>query len=188
MQDVRNELGVKSVILKVEKCVLERIGHVMRMEDDRTVKAVTHGWLEDLENHEKRPGRKTHKVNYWKRIEKKEGMDWTDIGRLTEDRKIWKASVRERIDHLEEWEKRLAHNNTKPQQERNQRKVDYDNFICVINGCEKNWRSKAGLVNHRRRMHQISKEKVTFKCDVCNTAFKTKCNLVNTCLGGVAVP
>ena len=47
MQDVRNELGVKSVRWKIEKRVLERIGHVMRMEDDRTTKAVVLGWMED---------------------------------------------------------------------------------------------------------------------------------------------
>ena len=87
-QDVQNELGVKSVRLKVEKRVLKRMGHIMRMEDDRTVKAVTLGRLEDLENHEKRPGRKAKKVNYWKRKVKETDMDWTDIGRLLEDRKI----------------------------------------------------------------------------------------------------
>ena len=61
-QDVQNELGVKSVRLKVEKRVLKRMRHLMRMEDDRTVKAVTLGRLEDLENHEKRPGRKAKKL------------------------------------------------------------------------------------------------------------------------------
>jgi hypothetical protein len=39
MFDVRKELGVKSVRSKVEKRSLERIGHMMR--------------LEDLENHDK---------------------------------------------------------------------------------------------------------------------------------------
>ena len=188
MQNVRNELGVKSVRLKLEKRVLERIGHVMRMEDDRTVKAVTLGWLEDLENHEKRPGKKAKTVNYWKRIVKEAGMDWTDIARLTEDRKIWKASVRERIEHLEKWERRNANDNTEPQLERNQRVVE-ESFICDIDGCDKVCRSKAGLVNHRRRIHQISREKVTFKCDACNSIFNTKGNLVNHmggCGGAVA--
>ena len=63
--------------------MLERIGHIMRMEDDRTVKAVTLGWLEDLENHEKRPGRKEKTVNYWKRKVKETNMDWPDISRLS---------------------------------------------------------------------------------------------------------
>ena len=45
MQDVRSELGVKSIILKIEKCCLERLDHLMRMDDDRLVKAVTLGLL-----------------------------------------------------------------------------------------------------------------------------------------------
>ena len=189
MQNIRNELGVKTVRLKVEKRVLERIGHVMRMDDDRTVKAVTLGWLEDLENHEKRPGKKVKTVIYWKKIVKEAGMDWTDIARLTEDRKLWKASVRERIEHLEKWERRNALNNTEPQLDRNQRVGQEDIFICDIDGCGKICRAKAGLVTHRRRIHQISKEKVTFKCDLCNVNFKNKCNLVNHvggCGGAVA--
>ena len=38
----------------------------MRMDDDRQVKAVTLGWLEDLENHEKRPGKNRKTMLYWK--------------------------------------------------------------------------------------------------------------------------
>ena len=44
MFDVRRSLGVKSVSVKVEKRVLERIGHVMRMGNERLTKAVVLGW------------------------------------------------------------------------------------------------------------------------------------------------
>ena len=44
MFDVRRSLGVKSVGIKVEKRVLERIGHVMRMGNERLTKAVVLGW------------------------------------------------------------------------------------------------------------------------------------------------
>ena len=189
MQDVRNELGVKTVRYKVEKRVLERVGHVMRMEDTRTVKAVTLGWLEDLESHEKKRGRKAKTVIYWKRIIREAGFDWTDIGRLTEERKKWKASIRERMKHLESWERRLAHRNTEERGERNNVPEQPNNFICDFEECGKVCRSKTGLVNHRKRMHQISREKVTFKCDNCNTVFQTECNLVNHrggCGGAVA--
>ena len=43
MADVRRELGVRRLRWKIEKRVLERIGHVMRMEDDRMTKAVVCG-------------------------------------------------------------------------------------------------------------------------------------------------
>ena len=48
MFDVRAELGVKSIRWKIEKKVLERIGHVMRMGDDRMTKACVLGWMEAL--------------------------------------------------------------------------------------------------------------------------------------------
>ena len=189
MQDIRNDLNIKTVRWKVEKRVLERIGHIMRMDDNRTVKAVTLGWLEDLEDHGKRPGKKDKTVIYWKKIVKEAGLDWTDINRLTADRKCWKATVRERMDHLESWERRYANGNTEPRMERNQRTTQDDNFICDIDGCDKICRSKAGLVNHRRRIHQISSEKVIFKCNLCNLEFRAEANLVNHrggCGGAVA--
>ena len=54
MQDVRSAIGVKSVRWKIEKRVLERIGHVVRMENDRLVKAFVFGWYEGLEGLDKR--------------------------------------------------------------------------------------------------------------------------------------
>ena len=45
MVDVRRTLGVKSLRMKIEKRVLERIGHVMQMDDGRTVKAAVLGWV-----------------------------------------------------------------------------------------------------------------------------------------------
>ena len=52
MTDVWKDLGVKSIRWKIEKRVLERIGHVMRMEDDRMTKAVTLGWMKELEKYD----------------------------------------------------------------------------------------------------------------------------------------
>ena len=49
MFDVRRELGVASVRWKVEKRILERIGHVMRMDDSQMTKQ----WMEKLEKIDK---------------------------------------------------------------------------------------------------------------------------------------
>ena len=108
MQDVRNELGVKSVRLRVriEKRCLERIGHIMRLEDTKMVKAVTLGWMEELENLPNMPGKKRKTLMYWKKLLKEDGIDKTRIGKLTSNRKEWKLLVRERIKHLEKWEER----------------------------------------------------------------------------------
>ena len=51
------------------------------------MKIATLGWLEELEEHEKRPGKKRKTVLYWKRLLKEAGIDWTKIGMLTKDRK-----------------------------------------------------------------------------------------------------
>ena len=64
MQDVCNELGIKSLRLKIEKRVLQRIGHIMRMDDSRLVKNVTLGWMEDFERYDKIQERKRKTMLY----------------------------------------------------------------------------------------------------------------------------
>ena len=48
MKDVRMCLGVKNIIWKIEKRVLERIGYAVRMEINRMTKdkAMVFGWFE----------------------------------------------------------------------------------------------------------------------------------------------
>ena len=62
--DIRKELGVMSIRWKIEKQVLERIGHVMRMEDGRMVKAVVLGWVEQLERWGRATGGRRKTVLY----------------------------------------------------------------------------------------------------------------------------
>ena len=78
---------MKRVRWKIEKRVYERIGHVMRMDDDRLVKAVILGWYEGLEGESKIAGQKRKTVLYWKKLLRKAGVDWMDIERRTRDRK-----------------------------------------------------------------------------------------------------
>ena len=103
MQDARCCLGVKSVRLKVEKRVLERIGHVIRMGNDRLVKAMVLGWYEGLEGKDKMRGRKRKTVLHWKKLLNEMGVDWTDVERVCADRDSWKAWVRVRVSHIEKW-------------------------------------------------------------------------------------
>ena len=179
MQDVRNDLKIKSLRWKVEKRVLERMGHVCRMEDERMVKAVTFGWMEDLEDLPKVPGRKRKTFLYWRKIVKEAGLDPTKMAELTSDRKGWKAKVKTRMKHLEKWEKNAGHRIPEEQGERNQRVVEEDIFRCTWDGCGKICKSKAGLTTHKSRIHQVSRQKVIFKCDLCEENFKAKANLEN---------
>ena len=129
----------------------------MRMEDDRHVEAAVLGWIEDLERYEKRPGKKRKTVLYCERLLKEAGMDTTRINQLTKERKEWKSLVNQRVRHLEEWEKEAGH---KAEGERGDRNVRSDNndLTCDVEGCGKVCKSKAGVTNHRKRTHEISKE------------------------------
>ena len=188
MQDVRNELGVKSVRLKIEKRVLERIGHVIRMKDNRLVKAATLGWLEDLESRAKLPGRKRKTMLYWKLLIKEAGVDYTKIGQIASDRKVWKQKVKTRTEHLEKWERSCGKRSTEERGERN-------NFVprneeslnCGYEGCGMIFLSKSALTIHTKRIHEVSEDKVRFVCEDCEATFEIKSALImhsRTC-GGV---
>ena len=178
MQDVRSELGVKSIRLKVEKRCLERLGHLMRMEDDRIVKSVTLGWMEQLEDLPKVPGKKRKTVLFYKKLVKEAGWDYTKISTLTE-RKTWKRLVKARMKHLDKWEKQLGNKNQEERIERNITRTEDESLICDFEGCGKVCLSKAGLAVHAKRLHYISSQKVTFTCDKCNQVFQQEANLWN---------
>ncbi len=97
---------------------------------------------------------------------------------LTRDRKAWKSTVRSRAEHLQEWEGKAGHRVNEVRGERNTRHVD-DDFICDWEGCGKVCKSKAGLTNHRKRIHEISSQKVMFNCQRCGETFKSEANLKN---------
>ena len=167
--------------------MLERIGHVMRMGDDRVVKAVVLGWVEQLERWEGAPRGRRKTVLYWKRLLREAGIDPTKIGQLSADRRIWKGRVRERMDHLRKWEWSMGHKWTGAAMERNVPKEDVTEFVFVCDVCGKVCKSKAGVTIHRKRMHEVSSLKKTFKCDACDKVFKQEANLKNhmkICMGG----
>ena len=178
MQDVRNTLGIKSIRSKIEKRVLQRIGHVFRLEDSSLVKNVTLGWLKDLESVPKNPGKKRKTVLYWRRLLREAGIDYTKIHSLTRDRKAWRMLVNERVRYIQEWEKRAAH--SFEGQERGTRHFIPENEeIFQCEHCDKICRTKAGLVVHTKKLHETSSLKKTFECDSCKEVFQAHGNLQN---------
>ena len=83
----------------------------MRMKDKSLAKVAVLGWYKKLERASKSPDKKRKTVFDWKRILSKAGIDWiwTDFGRLATDRSGWKKLVKERMDHLDVYERQLAH-------------------------------------------------------------------------------
>lgn len=179
MQDIRNELGIKSVRYKIEKRVLERIGHVCRMKDERLVKAVTLGWMRELEGLDKVPGKKRKTLLYWMKLLREAGIDHTRIDELTADRKAWKATVMTRMKHLEDWERKGAKSWQGERGERNKVRERETGamFRCEI--CNQLCKSKGGLGAHKFRKHNISSLKKVFKCDECAEEFTQEANLKN---------
>ena len=84
-------------------------------------------------------------------------IDWTDVGRLASDRSGWKKLVKERMDHLDVYERQLGHGYVWGDGEerlvRNERRVNED-LRCRYEGCERLCRSRAGLVRHESMMHR----------------------------------
>ena len=102
MQDVRNILGVRSLRVKIEKKCLQRIGHVLRMENTRQTKAAILGWMKKLEAYRKTPGRKRKTLLYWKGLLREARVDWTKAGEIAQDRDGWRTMVHDRVEHLAE--------------------------------------------------------------------------------------
>ena len=118
---------------------------------------------------------------------KEAGMDPTNVGSLTKDRKEWKRLVMKRMEHLEKYERSRGHKWTGGGVRRNQTREEEVVFICAV--CGKSCKSKGGLVNHRRRMHERSELKKTFECKRCKLVFVQQSNLLNhakICGGAVA--
>ena len=61
--------------------------------------------------------------------------------------------------------------------ERNQTREKEIIFICEV--CSKVCKSKGGLTNHRRTMHEKSKLRKTFSCHRCGNVLGSDANLTN---------
>ena len=90
---VRKTLAVGSLEMKIEKRTLERIGHMLRMKNDRIVKQIALGWPVILEDQRKH--RQTTTDYYRKTIERA-GMDYECFEDLVMNRNKWRNIVKER--------------------------------------------------------------------------------------------
>ena len=188
MVDVRRELGVKSLRWKIEKRCLERIGHVLRMDDSRMVKAVVLGWMDKLEEWPKCKGRARKTILYWRKLVREAGWDLTKIAGYACERGEWKSMIKERMEHLEQFEWSAGRKWDGGVVQRNKDVQEDVELECGF--CGKRCRSKAGLTIHRKRMHEESVVKKKFECN-CGKVFKQEANLKNhrrRCGGAVEAP
>ena len=173
-------MGVKTIRWHIENRSLERIGHVLRMKDERSTKAAVQGWLESLESRPKTKGKKRKTIPYWKKFLKKAGIEWTRAGGLAAGTEQWSSKVMERMQHLEEWERgRGNKNRNDPPVERNPGYEETDPLKCRWEGCGKICKIKEGLAIHIRRMHYAAKANLEFKCGACGMKFKSENTMIN---------
>ena len=178
MQDIRNEMDMKTIGEKIEKRVWARMGHIFRMGEDRITKAVTLGWLEELEGLGKCPGRKRKTVRYWRKIVEEAGIDWTKVGVLSADRDGWRKMTEERMEHLEKYERSKGNLRTGEEIERNiVRERTEEDLVCSWEGCGKRCKSRGGLKIHQKRMHEEAR--FEFTCEACGEIFKSENTMIN---------
>ena len=85
---------------------------------DRPTKAAVFGWLTNLEKHPKRRGKST-KTIFRKKLISKAGWDWKNVDDKAKDRPLWKKLVKERMSHLETWERKKGNEGPTTTMERN---------------------------------------------------------------------
>ena len=168
MQDVRNELDVKTIRSKIEKSHLVRIGHIARMSDERLVKQATMGWIRRMETGRKPRKRKITTLMYWHRLLKEANIEAHEVERIAMDRAKWKNVVKDRMRHIEQFEKQqghqyIRHENEEHIERRSQYEAQNDNK-CKYEGCGRTFRTKAGLVIHQKRLHRTMENATTFRC------------------------
>ena len=183
MQDVRNELDVMTIRSKLEKSHLERIGHIARMSDERLVKQTTMGWIRRLETGKKPRKRKMTTLSYWHKLLKEANIETHDVERIAMDRAKWKNMVKNRMRHIEQFEKQQGYQYRRQEDEelierRSQYEIQNTNK-CKYEGCCRTFRTKAGLVIHQKRLHRTIETATTFRCHKCNSEFRQEATLKN---------
>ena len=180
MYDIRAKLRIKSVKSKIEKRVLERIGHVLRMESHRTVRNITTGWIQKVEGMKKASarGRCTHE--YWRKLVKEAGWNITTLELLARDRAKYKEKVGSRMAKIYQWEaqqEKASRADVGISNPSNRKEEQNTSLECPI--CQKQCKSKAGLAIHTKRMHKNTNECVEFSCGMCGKKFQQKSNFLN---------
>ena len=183
MQDVRNESDVMTIRSKIEKSHLIKIGHIARMSDERLVKEKMMGWIRRMEMGRKPRKKKMTTLTYWHKLLKEGNIETHEVERIAMDRTKWRNVVKDRMRHLEQFEKQLGHQYRRYEdEERIERRSQYEiqnENKCRYKGCGRTFRTKAGLVIHQKRLHRTMENATTFRCQKCNNEFRQEAPLQN---------
>ena len=104
MFGIRQMLGIESLRAKIERRSLQRMGHVLRIPNDRLTKRVCLGWY-------RREGRRTGKlttIHYWRKLVREADLDPDNVEMHARDRNRWKNQIKIRMEQMREWEEQMA--------------------------------------------------------------------------------
>ena len=104
MFGVRKVLNVTSLRSKIEKRSLQRIGHILRMDNSRTTKQATLGWYQ--KEGIRRAQQST--VQFWRKIIEEAGVDSDNVEIYVWDRKKWRNLIDGRMKKIRQWDMHVA--------------------------------------------------------------------------------
>ena len=180
MWGVRRELEVRSMQAKIEERALRRMGHVLRMDNNRPTKQITLGWytppVTPILERKARHGT----IEYWRKLLREAGLDADSVEHLVCDKGKWRKIIHERKMYIKEWEECQAeyHGNQHSQMKRSQASVEKQrSVVCQWTGCGKVLKSITGRKNHEK-IHRINRKQEKI-CEWCHTTLREGTSLTS---------
>ena len=96
MFGIRQMLRIEPLRAKIERRSLQRMGHVLRMPNDRLTKKVCFGWY-------RREGRRIGKqttIHYWRKLVHEAGLGLDNVEMYARDRNRWKNQIKIRMEQM----------------------------------------------------------------------------------------
>ena len=191
ISDIMNQLQVSLIRTKVEVAHHTRMGHILRLLDNSLVKQALLGWLTTLEDKVKSKKKTLMTIPYWRRLIKEAGMEVDMIEQLTSNRLNWKAKVKRRQLHMEEYERQQGKTYAIPESmdkiDQRSQAVKCDVAKCLYKCCNRAFRSRAALTIHQKRLRRDLTNAPLFVCPNCSDEFKKEDSMKNhhkRCNGG----
>ena len=180
MWGVRRALGVRSMQARIEERVLRRIGHVLRMDNNRPTKQITLGWYTPSVTPTPRRKARHGTIEYWRKLLREAGLDADSVEHLVCNKRKWRKIIHERRVHIKEWKENQAdhHGNQHSQMKRSQASMEKQrSVVCQWTGCCKVLKSITGQKNHEK-IHRRNRQQETI-CEWCTTTLREGTSLTS---------
>ena len=110
-------------------------------------------------------------------------MEGNMVEELTSNRVDWKAKVKKRQLHMEEYERQQGKRYTIPEGtdkiDRRSQRVRCVDAKCCYKDCNRVFRTRAAFTIHRKRLHRDLTSAPVFTCLKCGDEFKQKGSMKN---------